>query len=167
MEHIKCTKKYTRKNNCQENLKSWDVVIDTEWNPFYIKPFYPRSFKEFCGCSNHNFKREGIKANILNLIPVDIASQWYNVGGQSVVHRSAAYTSPGILLEMQNLGLIPNLLNQNPNFNKMHIKVWEALIDDLTGPTPREWANSYHPPMEIPPLSYLSTVNQILWCHLP
>ena len=80
--HVRCTKQHVRNNNCQENLKSWDVASDIVWDLFYTKPFYPRSLKN-SDCSKHNLKKEGIEENILSPISVDTATQQCNLISQS------------------------------------------------------------------------------------
>lgn len=51
-------------------------MIDTVWNVFYTKPYYPGSLKS-SNCSNHSLKTEGIGANILSPISADTANQQY------------------------------------------------------------------------------------------
>lgn len=80
--HVRYTKQHVRNNNCQENLKSWDVVNDIVWDLFYTKPFYLRSLKNF-DCSKHNLKKEGIEENILSPISADTATQQCNLTSQS------------------------------------------------------------------------------------
>lgn len=97
--------------------------------------FLSRQLNELYGCRNHNIKRKGIKANILSPTLVDIVSQWYNLGSQSVLLKVIGIT----------WDLIRNVKSQSPlqttksdfafyqdsQVIPLYIKIWEILITIL------------------------------------